>query len=77
MRDANKEKEDLRSEIFKLEAEVRTKRDLLANKETETKNLQYLLDREAELAEEKAQLEERALKDLSDDLSEQLSALEA
>ena len=77
MRDANKEKEDLRSEIFKLEAEVRTKRDLLANKETETKNLQYLLDREAELAEEKAQLEERALKVLSDDLSEQLSALEA
>jgi len=77
VRDANKEKEDLRSEIFKLEAEVRTKRDLLANKETETKNLQYLLDREAELAEEKAQLEERALKVLSDDLSEQLSALEA
>ena len=77
MRNANKEKEDLRSEIFKLEAEVRTKRDLLANKETETKNLQYLLDREAELAEEKAQLEERALKVLSDDLSEQLSALEA
>ena len=77
MRDANKEKEDLRSEIFKLEAEVRTKRYLLANKETETKNLQYLLDREAELAEEKAQLEERALKVLSDDLSEQLSALEA
>ena len=60
-----------------MEAEVRTKRDLLANKETETKNLQYLLDREAELAEEKAQLEERALKVLSDDLSEQLSALEA
>ena len=53
-----------------MEAEVRTKRDLLANKETETKNLQYLLDREAELAEEKAQLEERALKVLSDDLSE-------
>ena len=70
VRDANKEKEDLRSEIFKLEAEVRSKRDLLANKETETKNLQYLLDREAELAEEKAQLEERALKVLSDDLSE-------
>ena len=37
----------------------------------------FLLDREAELAEEKAVLEEKALKVLSDDLSEQISALEA
>ena len=51
-------------------------RDLLADKQTETQNLKFLLDRESELAEEKAVLEERALKVLSDDLSEQLSALE-
>ena len=53
-----------------METEVRRMRDLLADKQTETKNLMFLLDREAELAEEKAVLEEKALKVLSDDLSE-------
>jgi hypothetical protein len=60
-----------------MEIEVRKMRDALADKQTETKNLMFLLDREAELAEDKAQLEEKALKVLSDDLSEQISALEA
>ena len=53
-----------------MEIEVRKMRDLLADKQTETQNLKFLLDRESELAEEKAVLEERALKVLSDDLSE-------
>ena len=76
VREANKEKQEIRSEISQMEIEVRKMRDLLADKQTETQNLKFLLDRESELAEEKAVLEERALKVLSDDLSEQLSALE-
>jgi len=34
---------------------------MLADKETENKNLNYLLDRESQLAEEKARYEEQAL----------------
>ena len=77
VRDANLEKQSIREEISHMETEVRKMRDMLADKQTETKNLMFLLDREAELAEDKAQLEEKALKVLSDDLSEQISALEA
>ena len=77
VREANVEKQAIREEISGMEIEVRKMRDALADKQTETKNLMFLLDREAELAEDKAQLEEKALKVLSDDLSEQISALEA
>ena len=77
VREANVEKQAIREEISQMEIEVRKMRDALADKQTETKNLMFLLDREAELAEDKAQLEEKALKVLSDDLSEQISALEA
>ena len=77
VREANVEKQAIREEISGMEIEVRKMRDALADKQTETKNLMLLLDREAELAEDKAQLEEKALKVLSDDLSEQISALEA
>lgn len=51
-------------------------RDLLANKETENKNLHYLLQRESELSHEKAYKEEEALHLLNDDLNFQLKAIE-
>ena len=51
-------------------------RDLLANKETENKNLRYLLERESELSREKAYKEEEALRLLNDDLQYQLKAIE-
>ena len=51
-------------------------RDHLADKETENKNLNYLLDRESELSQEKAQREEQALRLLNDDLGTQLEAIE-
>jgi len=51
-------------------------RDLLANKETENKNLRYLLERESELSREKAFKEEDALRLLNDDLNYQLKAIE-
>ena len=76
VKDANREKQQLREEISQIEIEVRKMRDMLADKQTETKNLMFLLDREAELSEDKAQLEEKALKLLYEDASEQYSALE-
>lgn len=51
-------------------------RDLLANKETENKNLNYLINRETELSHEKAYKEEEALRLLNDDLNFQLKAIE-
>ena len=48
----------------------------MADKQTENKNLEYLLQHEQMLAEEKAKLEERALFLLSNDLEEQLTNLE-
>jgi len=76
VRKANKEKQALRKEIFETERAIRQKRDLLANKETESKNLKYLLDRELELSKDKAMREEQALRLLNDDLSEQLNAIQ-
>jgi len=40
---ANSTKQELREEILQAEQEIRQMRDLLANKETENKNLAYLL----------------------------------
>lgn len=62
---ANAEKKKVREEINDLEVEVRTLRDTLSDKLTENKNLQYLIDNEQALAEQKAQMEEQALKLLS------------
>ena len=73
---ANKEKQALREEIFKTEKEIREMRDLLAIQETENKNLQFLLAREAELAREKTDKEDKALRLLHDDLNYQLNAIE-
>ena len=58
---ANSEKRKIREEINDLEVEVRTLRDQLSDKLTENKNLQYLIDQEQSLAEEKAKMEEHAL----------------
>ena len=55
---------------------MRKMRDCLADKQTENKNLNFLLDRESELAEEKAQREEQALRLLNEDLAFQLGAIE-
>lgn len=52
-------------------------RDLLANKETENKNLSYLLQRESELSRDKAYKEEEALRLLNDDLNYQLKSIES
>ena len=62
---ANAEKKKLRDEINELESEVRSLRDQLSDKLTENKNLEYLVDHEQELAEEKAKMEENALRLLS------------
>ena len=67
----------MREEINKLEIEVRKLRDEEADRLTENKNLEYLFHQESRLAEEKAKLEERALFMLSNDLEEQLNALES
>ena len=67
---ANNEKKRLREEINSLEVEVRRLRDKMADKQTENKNLEYLLHNEQMLAEEKAKLEEKALILLSNDLEE-------
>ena len=72
---SNTEKQALREEISQLEHEIRKARDMLADKETENKNLNYLLDRESQLAEEKARYEEQALKILNDDMEFQLKAI--
>ena len=50
VKQANDEKSKLRDEINQYEKEVRKMRDHLADKETENKNLNYLLDRESELS---------------------------
>lgn len=44
-------------------------RDTYADKETENKNLNFLLMRESELSQEKARKEEEALRLLNDDLN--------
>lgn len=62
---ANADKKKLRDEINELESEVRSMRDQLSDKLTENKNLEYLVDHEQELAEEKAKMEESALRLLS------------
>lgn len=51
-------------------------RDTYADKETENKNLNFLLMRESELSQEKARKEEEALRLLNDDLNRQLTAIE-
>ncbi len=51
-----------------MEVEVRTLRDQLADRLTENKNLENLINHEKILAEEKARMEERALNMLSKDL---------
>ena len=66
---ANQEKQALREEINQLEREVRQMRDTYADKETENKNLNFLLMRESELSQEKARKEEDALRLLNDDLN--------
>ena len=76
VKQANDEKAKMRDEINQYEKEVRKMRDHLADKETENKNLNYLLDRESELSQEKAQREEQALRLLNDDLGTQLEAIE-
>lgn len=67
---ANTQKKQLRDEITKLEVDVRQLRDKMADKQTENKNLEYLLSNEHMLAEEKAKMEEKALFLLSNDLEE-------
>lgn len=59
-----------------MEVEVRTLRDQLADRLTENKNLENLVNYERILAEEKARMEERALNMLSKDLEQQLDAME-
>jgi chromosome segregation ATPase len=73
---ANNEKKKIREEINNLEVEVRTLRDQLADRLTENKNLENLVNHEKILAEEKARMEERALNMLSKDLEQQLDAME-
>lgn len=73
---ANNEKKKIREEINNLEVEVRTLRDQLADRLTENKNLENLINHEKILAEEKARMEERALNMLSKDLEQQLDAME-
>ena len=74
MKKANEEKNGLRQQIYDAEKEVRRARDLLANKETENKNLMYLLEQENELSREKSFKEEEALRLLNNDLDFQLNA---
>ena len=74
--EANDKKQEIREEIKQLESELRKQRDLLADKQTENRNLLYLIDRENELSHEKASKEEQALLLLHEDYAEQLRALD-
>jgi hypothetical protein len=65
---ANVEKRKIREEINMLEVEVRRMRDTLADKQTENRNLETLLEHEHDLAEAKAEKEAEALELLSQDL---------
>lgn len=47
----------------------------MADRQTENKNLEFLVQKEEELKKQKVQLEEVALKTLSEDLEEQLGEL--
>ena len=76
VKQANTEKQAMRDEIMQIEKEVRTMRDHLADKQTENKNLNFLLDKESELSQEKAQKEEMALRLLNDDLQAQLQSID-
>ena len=49
---------------------------MLANKQTENQNLNFLINKESELQLEKAQKEEAALRMLNDDLKDQLDAID-
>ena len=66
--EANKEKQKIRQEIAELEADIREKRDQVANMQVKNKNQQYLNERESEIREHRAELEKRALTVLSEDL---------
>ena len=74
--DANIQKQKLRKEIAKLEAQIRSKRDQVADVQVENRNLQYLTDRENEVIRQKDGLEKRALTVLSQDLGEQLTEMQ-
>ena len=68
VRDANVKKEELRKNIEHEEEMVRKMRDELADIQTENKNLNFVLQKTEQLAEEKAHLEEESLRMLKDDL---------
>ena len=74
--DANIQKQKARKEIAKLEAQIRSKRDQVADIQVENRNLQYLTDRESQVIRQKDGLEKRALTELSKDLGEQLTEMQ-
>ena len=77
MRDrANAEQDQLRAEISELEKQVRRHSNEFVAKQTESKNLQFLLSKERELQDEKAEKEQQALRLLTDDLRSQHDSIE-
>lgn len=64
------DKNKLRQEISTLEIDLRILRDQVADRQIENRNLQYLVDKEKELKDKKSDLEESALKTLSEDLED-------
>ncbi len=53
-----------------MEIELRKIRDMVADKQIENKNLQFLISKEEELKKQKNEMEKKALKTLSMDLEE-------
>eukprot|EP00347_Sterkiella_histriomuscorum_P020386 403338000 len=76
VRDANSQKQQLRSEIASMELELRKLRDQVADKQIENKNLSFLIQKEEELKKQKNDFEKQALKTLSEDLEDQLTSLQ-
>lgn len=67
---ANKQKNELRQEVSLLEVDLRRLRDQVADRQVENKNLQFLVSKEAELKQQKTELEQSALQTLSEDIED-------
>jgi hypothetical protein len=67
----------LRKEAAQIEAELRTLRNIVANKQIQNKNLGNLVQREVSIKETQTQYQVKALRQLALTLTNQLATLES
>ena len=75
--EANTQKQALRKEAAQLEAELRSLRNIVANKQIQNKNLGNIVNKELSLKETQSQYQTTALKKLAATLSNQLATLDS